>query len=166
MLRKLSMGLIPLVLGACTGLSDLPAGTSFQEIQAQFGQPTVACPPQSPTRFIWSQQPFGQFAWAADINEQQQLIQATQVLTDQEFAKLSTGTWDQERVRCHFGPPAEVDRTPYKGVRMLVWSYRYKQNKAWDALMYVYFNDDGLVQLYHPGPDPLSLREERGFFAF
>lgn len=166
MLRKLSIGLIPVFLSACTSLSDMPPGTSLQALQAQFGHPSVVCPPHSPNRFIWSQQPFGQFAWAADLNEQQQLIQATQVLTDKEFTLLSTGDWDQNRVHCHFGPPAEIDRTPYKGVRMLVWSYRYKQNGVWDALMYVYFGDDGLVKLYHPGPDPLSLREERGFSAF
>lgn len=164
MLRKLCLGVIPF-LGACTTLTDMPVGTSYQELQAQFGQPSVACPPQSPTRFIWSQQPLGQYAWAADL-EQQKLTQATQVLADKEFELLSSGQWNKERVLCYFGPPAEKDYTRYKGVPMRVWSYRYKQNSVWDSLMYVYFGSDGLVQHHHPGPDPLSAREDKPFSAF
>ncbi|AQS51155.1 hypothetical protein PAEH1_05435 [Paenalcaligenes hominis] len=166
MLRKLCLALSPLLFTACTTLSDMPVGTPLSELHRQFGQPSVACPPQSPQRFIWTQQPFGQLAWAADVNEQQELIRMTQVLTDREFELLTQGQWNKERVFCHFGPPAEKDYTPYVGVKMRVWSYRYKQNGVWPAFMYVYFGDDGVVKHHHPGPDPLSLREERPFFDF
>lgn len=166
MLRKIVVLILPTMLGACTTLSEMPVGTPLQELQHQFGPPSVACPADAPVRFVWSQQPMGQYAWGVDVNAQYELTQATQVLTDKEFDLLTEGDWNQERVRCHFGPPAEVDRTPYQGVRMLVWSYRYKQSGAWDSMMYVYFGDDGLVKHHHPGPDPLSLREERDFFSF
>lgn len=153
-----------LSLSACTTISDLPVGTPLNQIQQQFGSPSVACPSSEPTRLVWSSQPFGQFSWAAELDQSQQLKSATQVLTDAEFNQLSQGNWDQNQVRCHFGPPAEKSITPYKGVKMQVWSYRYKQNSVWDSLMHVYFGDDGLVKHHHPGPDPLT--EADGLFFF
>lgn len=97
----------------------------------------------------------GQYAWAVELDPQQHLQHVEQVLNDAAFARLDQGRWNKEDVLCHFGPPAEKDITPYKGVKMQVWSYRYKENKTWDSLMYIYFDDDGFVQLHHPGPDPL-----------
>ena len=165
MLRYLSLSACILTLSACTTLSDMPVGTPLSQLQAEFGPPTVACPPQQPQRLVWSQQPYGQYAWGVDINAQQELLQSTQVLSDREFERLSEGDWTQQRVLCHFGPPAEKDYTPYQGVRMLVWSYRYKQSSTWNSLMYVYFGDDGLVKIHHPGPDPFMEPNESEFFA-
>ena len=146
-------------LSACTTINDLPLGTPISAIEQQFGSPSVQCPTQNPTRFIWSTQPFGQYAWGVNINADQRLTESSQVLTDQSFNLLSQGTWDQERVLCYFGPPAERDITPYKGVKMHVWSYRYKQQGAWDSMMYVYFDNNGIVKHHHPGPDPLTIQD-------
>lgn len=155
-----------LLLSACTTLTDMPTGTPISELKQKFGAPSVACPRISPTRFVWSTQPMGQYAWAADMDGQQRLKQATQVLNDTEFGLLGHGAWDKERVLCHFGPPAEKDITPYKGVKMRVWSYRYKQYGAWDSMMYVYFDENGVVKHYHPGPDPLTIQDGDFFLGF
>lgn len=156
--------LAALSLSACTTVSDLPVGTSLGDAQQQFGSPSVLCPTNNPERAVWSSQPFGQFAWAMNLDQNQRLTSANQVLTDAEFEQLRQGSWSQEQVRCHFGPPAEKSITPYRGIKMQVWSYRYKQNGVWDSLMHIYFSDEGLVKHHHPGPDPLT--EADGVFFF
>lgn len=167
MLRHLSIStLLCLSLGACSTLTDVPVGTPLSEIQQQFGPANVACPTNNPTRFIWTSQPFGQFAWAVDTDKNQRLISSRQVLTDAEFDLLRQGQWSKERVWCHFGPPAEQDITPYKGVKMQVWTYRYKQNSAWDSLMHVYFNKNEIVQHHHPAPDLLKTEQWEAFRPF
>lgn len=97
----------------------------------------------------------GQYAWAIELDQHQQLHHVEQVLNDAAFARLDQGTWHKNDVLCYFGPPADKDITPYKGVKMHVWSYRYRQSKAWDSLMYIYFDNNGMVKLHHPGPDPI-----------
>lgn len=154
------------VISACTTITDLPLGTPLSAIEQQFGSPTVACPTQDPTRFVWSGQPYGQYAWAVDVNSAQQLEQASQVLSDSNFNLLSDGIWDMERVHCYFGPPANKDVTPYIGVKMRVWSYRYKQQGVWNSMMYVYFDDQGIVKHHHPGPDPLTTQDGSFFSGF
>ena len=151
------------LLSACTTLSDMPAGTPLTELEKHFGAPTISCPSHTtpPQRLVWSMQPMGQYAWGVEVNHKQELLNAEQVLQDKYFALLNEGIWDKERVHCYFGPPANKDMTPYLGVKMEVWSYRYKQNATWDSLMYVYFNDEGVVKHHHPGPDP---RYEDGMF--
>lgn len=167
MLRILTLSAVSLfALNACTTLSDMPTGTPLTELEQKFGRPTVSCPAQNPTRFVWSMQPMGQRAWGVDINAQQQLTEAHQVLDDKHFALLSEGIWDKERVWCYFGPPAEKDITPYRGIKMRVWSYRYKQSGAWDSMMYVYFDEQNIVRHHHPGPDPLATRDGKLLHIF
>lgn len=159
LLRYSILILVSSLLGACANMNHLAPGTPLSEVQQQFGKPSIACPTNNPTRFVWSMQPMGQYAWAVDIDQNQQVVASEQILTDSAFAKLDNNDWTQEQVLCYFGPPADRDITPYKGIKMRVWSYRYRQQKAWDSMMYVYFGDDGLVKHHHPGPDPLSARD-------
>ena len=149
-----------IMLSACTTLAEMPPGTPVSALKQKFGPASIVCPQDDLTsRFVWSTQPMGQYAWAAEVDSKQQLKQVSQVLNDEEFNLLGQGTWHEEQVLCHFGPPADKDITPYKGVKMRVWSYRYKQNGAWDSMMYVYFDEKGVVKHYHPGPDPLKERD-------
>lgn len=167
MRKTISLSLFSaLFMTACSSLVDMPIGSSITEMKQQFGPPSVACLPPNPTRFIWSSQPLGQQAWGVDTDQQQRLQRVTQVLSDKEFALLDQETWNQERVLCHFGPPAEKDITPYQRVKMRVWSYRYKQNQVWDSMMYVYFDDEGIVKHHHPGPDPSKIRDGSFFVRF
>lgn len=104
----------------------------------------------------------GQYAWALDIGADNALLRSEQILNDRAFAQLTDGNWQKQDVLCYFGPPAEKDITPYRGVKMEVWSYRYKQNKTWDSMMHIYFDAAGYVVHHHPGPDPLYHQD--GFF--
>jgi len=105
---------------------------------------------------VWSQQPFGQFAWATEVSEQGNVSTITQILDDQVFQQLAEGVWTPDRVRCAFGPPAEIRGVGLPSVHKTVWSYRYKQYGAWNMLMDVFFDPKTeLVVGHSPAPDPM-----------
>ena len=154
------------LLGACTTMSDIPPNTPLHEVEAQFGQPNYSCPTENGgQRLIWTQQPMGQYAWGANIDTSGVADKVVPLLTDEHFRVLGQGTWTPEQVRCEFGPPAEISTVGLPSSRQIVWSYRYRQNQAWNSLMYVYFGSDGTkVTRFHSGPDPMFDREMFWFF--
>src|SRR5690606_23513972 len=129
------------------------------------GRPNFACPlPNGGERVIWTQQPYGQYAWGANVGPAGRIDQVVPLLTDAHFKVLATGTWTPDQVRCEFGPPAEIDEVGLLSVRQVARSYRSVQSGVWNSLMYVYMEHDGQrVPRFHPGPDPV-LDEERRFW--
>lgn len=154
------------LLAGCATLDSIPPGTPLTQAESQFGRHNFSCPlPDGGRRVIWTQQPFGQFAWGTNVDAQGRVGQITPLLTDQHFQQLSQGTWTPERVQCEFGPPAEKSGVGLPGSIQLVWSYRYQQSGVWNSLMHVYFGQDGeKVTRFHPGPDPMYDRDN--FFLF
>lgn len=163
-LRIACVGTAAFVAG-CSTMQDIPAGTSLSEVQSRYGSPTLECPlPDGSRRMVWSTQPMGQYAWATVVTPDERVGKVEQVLTDQAFKQVEIGTWDQERLTCAFGPPAESSVVGLPGSRQLVWSYRYRQAGAWNSLMHVYLSEDGRVLRMHPGPDPMFDPPEFMFF--
>ena len=144
----------------------VPAGTPLAAVTAQFGQPTLSCPlPNNEAIAIWSQQPFGQYAWATEVDAQGSVGLVTQILDDRVFQQLAEGVWTPDQVMCTFGPPAEINSVGLPSVRKTVWSYRYKQYGAWNMLMNVFFDPETqLVVEYYPSPDPMFEYERWPFF--
>lgn len=144
-------------LSSCANMADTTPGTPLADVQAQFGRPNFNCTlPDGAQRVIWTQQPFGQFAWGANVGADGHIDQVVALLTDQNFQQLADGVWPAERVRCEFGPPAQIREVGLPSVRQIVWSYRYRQDQVWNSLMHVYMGRDGhQVTHFHPGPDPL-----------
>jgi len=137
-------------------MSDIPPGSSLSEVQARYGAPTVECPlPDGTRRLIWSTQPMGQYAWGTTADQNNIISEVEQILTDRSFDKVKIGHWDQDRLVCNFGPPAETSVVGMPSVRQLVWSYRYRQSGAWNSLMHIYIGPNGEVTHLHPGPDPM-----------
>lgn len=152
------------LLTACTSITSVPPGTSAQHVQTQFGQPSYTCTnKEGSQRMIWSQQPYGQYAWGTNVDAAGNIEGIQSVLTDEHFRVLGSGTWTPDQVRCEFGPPAEIDTVGLPSSRQIVWSYRYKQDHVWNSLMYVHFGTDGqVVTRFYPGPDPLYDPREIG----
>jgi hypothetical protein len=150
-------GLAVAGLTACANMTQVPPGTPLAEVQAQFGAPNFECPQAGGgRRVIWTQQPMGQYAWGANVGTDGRLDRVMPLLTDAHFKVLEAGDWGPDRVRCEFGPPAQIDQTGLGEKREVVWSYRYKENGVWNSLMYVYMSRDGSkVTHFHPGPDPM-----------
>lgn len=154
-----------LVLGGCASMQDIPPGTPLAEVQARHGAPTLSCPlPDGSRNLVWSSQPMGQYAWSTQVTPDGKVGVIEQILTDAAFRRVETGVWDEDRLRCTFGPPADISTVGMPSVRQTVWSYRYRQDGVWNSLMYVYLSDDGIVQRLHPGPDPLYETREWPFF--
>lgn len=145
------------MLGACANMADTPAGTPLSQVTSQYGQATYSCSAKDgEKRLIWSQQPYGQYAWGTNVNAAGNTDRIMPLLTDEHFRVLQTGTWTPEQVRCEFGPPAEITTVGLPSSTQIVWSYRYRQASVWNSLMYVYFGTDGQkVTRVHPGPDPM-----------
>lgn len=153
-------------LAACANMANTPPGTPLAQVEAEYGRPGFSCPAEGGgQRFIWSQQPYGQYAWGTNVDSAGNTDSIEPLLTDKHFSLLSSGTWTPERVRCEFGPPAEISTVGLPSSTQIVWSYRYRQAGAWNSLMHVYFGSDGeKVTRFHPGPDPMYDRDSDWFF--
>lgn len=163
---RTAAALAPLLLTACANMADTPPGTPLTQVQAQFGAPSYTCTDRDGNkRVIWSTQPFGQYAWASTIDSAGNTDQVISLFTTQQFSVLDQGSWNQEQVRCQFGPPAEIGSVGLPSSRQNVWSYRYKQSGAWNSLMHIYFDPyTGLVTRHHSGPDPMYDPERLWFY--
>jgi len=155
------VGLLSLALAACANLSDVPQNTPLAEVEAKFGKPNFSCTTQSgQQRVIWTMQPLGQYAWGGNVNSDNTVEKIIPLLTTQNFKKLDEGTWHAADVLCEYGPPALDEPVGLPSVRQQVWSYRYKENGAWNSLLHVYFErGSDKVTKYHSGPDPMFERE-------
>jgi len=147
------------MLAGCTNMTEITPGTPLKEVEIRYGQPVHACPQiNGGQRLIWSQQPAGQHAWAVEVNAADQVQRIEAILTDTSFERLQIGM-TSNALRCIFGPPAITARAGLGEQRRDVWSYRYRESKAWNSLMHVYLDEAGRVERFHPGPDPLFEEE-------
>lgn len=146
-------------LVGCGSLNDVKPGDPLSMVEQRFGKPATTCRlADGGQRMVWSQQPFGQYAWGADIGADGRISTITQVLDDNVFQKLADGVWTPERVLCEFGPPEKIDKVGLPGDLKVVWSYRYRQYGVWYSLMYVFFGTDGKeVTQFFAGPDPMFM---------
>lgn len=161
--RWISLTTIVATTIGCAQITSVKPGTPLAAVEKEFGAPTTLCPFSDGTkRAVWSQQPFGEFAFATTTDSQSRVGEFEQVLSDRSFEKLSKGVWTPEQVLCEFGPPAIIDKVGLPSDLKIVWSYRYRQYGVWYSLMYVFFGTDGkAVTEYFAGPDPMF---ERGDF--
>lgn len=155
-----------LALTACANMTETVPGTPYSVVQAEFGKPTMTCPlPEGGLRAIWSQQPFGQYAWGTNVTPDGLVGPVQQILSDKVFKQLSDGVWDTNRVQCEFGPPANIDGVGLPGNIKTVWSYRYKQYDVWNSMMYVFFDPaTNIVIDHYPGPDPMFMYDDSWFW--
>lgn len=162
-IKLLMFGLGGSLLIGCASMTQLPQGTSYAEVQAQYGSPHSECSLESGKITVWSQQPMGYYAWQGRFDDQDQLVAIQQILNDSSFNQLEQGDWNKEKVWCHFGPPGEQRPAPYLGTRMDTWTYRYKQNGVWPMMMNVFFDENEQVHAIQRSMDP---RENDGKFFF
>jgi len=152
--------MLALGLTGCASMTQTEPGTPIAAVEQKFGEPTITCAlPDGGYRAVWSEQPYGHYAWATDVNAQGNVGDTIQVLDDRVFNQaLSQGVWDAERVKCMFGPPADINNVGLPSVTKTVWAYRYFQNGVWYSLMYVFFDPaTNLVIEHYAGPDPMFM---------
>jgi len=155
--RWIALSAILATTVGCAQITSVKPGTALTTVEKQFGAPTTLCAAANGTKqAVWSQQPFGESAYATTIDADSRVGKFEQVLTDRSFERLSQGVWTPEQVQCAFGPPENIGKVGLPSDLKIVWSYRYRQNGVWYSLMYVFFGSDGKeVTQYFAGPDPM-----------
>ncbi|MFK3736674.1 hypothetical protein [Massilia sp. TN1-12] len=159
---------VALALSACSTFSKAPAaGTPLADVTAKLGKPAAVYPdPDGGQVLEYRGQPMGQVQHMARIGADGRLISYEQVLTNENFAKLGTKRWTKDDVLRSFGHPADISPARATGPfpdDAEVWSYRYKDDGVWNAMMSVYFNARGVVLHTAKTPDPILDDRYKGF---
>jgi len=163
--RRLALGLAATALAACAVLAPVQEGQKLigsptAAVQATFGQPTdIFQLRDGTTRWIYSKQPLGQQAYAADFDSQGRLTDFRQMLQTPELYKAQVGTWTKRDVMEHFGLPREPTQY-FPLMKREVWSYRFKHEGQWPSLFNFYFDDEGVLRQTQITPDPLYDRAD------
>lgn len=159
--RIFSATLMLALLAGCAGYGSVPVHTGDSEsaILTRLGQPTARYRDGNDTILAYVHGPWGQQTHMARLDKNGNLISYEQVLTSQQFSTVVVGQATKESILHRFSIPAE---TSYLSLSNLeVWTYRYKENGAWDSMMHVHFDRDGIVRKMLNGPDTWLDREER-----
>ena len=158
-MRKLFLTIacsLPLLAGCAMFQKPYP-GMQEAELTAIRGKPDFEYQEGDRRRLEWSATEMGQYAYMAEIGPDGRLVSFEQVLTDERFASLRIGQSTQADVIRTVGHPPGWNRWVFEdGER---WSYRYKENGVWDAMMTVYFDRNGVVEAMRSYIDPLFLRD-------
>ena len=155
-LRTFIVVTVASLLAACAHPDLLRAGMTRQELDQRFGAPAAMRHDRDGDVLIYSSAPLGQRASAAHLDAQGRVVSVEPLLNTEHFATIKVGEWNKQDVFTHFGRPAEISRIP----RYEVWSFRYRENEAWDSLFHVMFDPAGIVRQTQNGPDPMYERRD------
>jgi len=150
---------LPLALAACASFQTPQPGETAEAVESRLGRPTATYPDGADTLLEYATGPSGQLTFMARIGPDGRLKSYEQVLTAEKFATIKPRKDNKETVLHTFGRPSE--RLRFASVDGDVWAYRYKEQLAWDSMMYVEFDRSGVVQALVNGPDPEHM-ERRG----
>lgn len=152
-LRSILLAACTLGLAACASYpGDIKPGMSLDELKIHYGNPAAQRRDAEGQTVIYTTQPMGQFAWAAQLGADQRVVKVEQVLTSEQFARVRKDEWTADTVRERFGPPAEINRY---AADKIWWSYRYRENSVWPMLMNIRFDATGVVREMINTPDPM-----------
>jgi hypothetical protein len=162
-MRKLLLMLVAALAAGC-------AGNPFSSYNVQPGMPRDAVIQKMGTpyrvvrlpageRLQYTAQPFGQYAWMVDLDATGRVVQARQVLTENNFNRIEPGKWTRDDIEREFGRPAWVDGVAsWKGPIM---TYRWRDLGGADMFYWVYLDERNVVQRAHPGMEFLNAPDDR-----
>lgn len=154
-IRPLALvGLI--ALAGCGSFANVAPGTSLSSVVSQHGQPAVTCAgPNGSKRVVWTEEPSGEQAWAATVDSNNRVSGFTQVLTRENFRVLDQGSWDATKLKCQFGPPANVRQFPdHPDHEVLEYHYIGAGTGGFMMLSVTIEKGNDQVLGYSTGPDP------------
>jgi len=165
LIAGVSAGLTTLLVVGCAQVSSVQPGTPVAEVIRKFGRPAVTCAQADGSRrMVWTEQPQGETAFALVVGADKRVGSPEQLLTDKHFAMLNNGeAWTAEKIRCAFGPPANITTVGFGQPKQQVWGYRYMQPANFAAMLYIYMGTDGSTMMrYESVPDPDRNEEVMG----
>lgn len=159
--KPAQLALLAGLLAGCAGIGapTVTPGQSEAEVIGALGAPSARYQDGDDSILAYVRGPWGQQTYMARLDAGKRLKSYEQVLTTQKFATVKIGATTQQAILHTFGTPAE---TSYLSLSDLtVWTYRYKESNAWDSMMHVHFDRNGIVRKMLNGPDTwLEQREE------
>ncbi len=167
-LQKTFLAGMLFLLSACALLQpvSLVPGESETEVVAKLGRPTARMPDGNGNGFVleYNRNPWGQAIDMARFDENGRLISYEQVLTVEKFATIKPGIADKSFVLRTIGHPSETSWLSRQELE--VWTYPYKEQGAWNSLMHVHFDKNGIVRKMENGQDLRFDRDGKfGFFG-
>jgi len=155
--RVLLLAAVALVAGCASGPFggyNLAPGATRDAVVARMGPPQRVFKLPNGERLEYSQQPWGQQAYMVDLDNAGRVVQARQVLEEQNFYRIELGKWTRADVEREFGRPAKIDRvSSWAGP---VMTYRWKDRVNTDMFYWVYLDASNVVQRAHPGIDVIN----------
>lgn len=144
---------VSLLSSGCAALLAPPVnpGDTEANVLSKMGQPRHRYQDGASHVLEYSSGPWGQRTWMARIGSDGRLESYRQVLSTAVFATLIVGKSMKEDVLRTIGSPAETSY--FSRIDREVWTYPYKENNAWDSMMHVYFDQQGVVRQMMNGPD-------------
>ena len=145
---KLAAALILLssaaLLGGCSTAGSLVPGQSAEaDARARLGTPTdTRTDPNGDKVWEYATGPEGFYTYMVRIGADGRVKEFTQVLTEEELAKIVPGKTTRAEVRRMLGRPSD-EKTYRVG---LTWSYRYKKGDTQPGYLVVTFNPDDTVR--------------------
>lgn len=147
LLHRASAALAAIALGACAATAVQP-GMSREDVVARMGQPSRVLPLDvGATRLQYSRQPAGQQVFNVDLDATGRVVQMRQMLTAQEFSRITVGQWTRDDVERAFGPPASIDHAANWPTDIM--TYRWYAGQ--DMFYWVYLDQNNVVRRAEPG---------------
>lgn len=143
------------LLAACAGVPFQPGVSSGDDVLRQWGAPAQRwSEPDGSQRLAYPWGPMGFATWMVEVGPDGKVRSATNVLVEEEFAKVQAGQTQEEILR-HFGRPGWVQE--FERRQELVWEWRFCDQWTYPARFNVLFDSTtGLVR------STLQIRESLG----
>jgi outer membrane protein assembly factor BamE (lipoprotein component of BamABCDE complex) len=150
-------GAVTAGLVGCDRASQLEEGVSTEvQVRKEFGDPvTITVNPDGTRTFDYPRQPEGWANWVIKIGADGKVTSIRQLLTPDNFAKVTPGLSQQE-VRDILGRPARMQKFDLK--KEEVWDWRFKQNGQDSKFFSVTFDASGKVLTTGVGDDPREMK--------
>ena len=130
------------LLGGCAGAGSLVAGQSTEaDVRARMGAPTATRTEGGDKLWEYATGPEGFTTYRVRMGADSRVKEVTQLLTEEQFARIVPGQTTRTEVRNLLGRP--MDETNYRAG--LTWSWRYLKGGVQPGYMIVKFNPNDTV---------------------
>jgi hypothetical protein len=130
------------LLGGCAGAGSLVAGQSTEaDARARMGAPTATRTEGGDKLWEYATGPEGFYTRLVRIGADGRVKEVTQLLTEEQFARIVPGQTTRTEVRNLLGRPS--DETNYRAG--LTWSWRHLKGGVQPGYMIVKFNPNDTV---------------------
>ncbi len=155
-----AVALSTLMIG-CANFKPVEPGMTAQQVYVLRGNPNAVYPDGKGGHILeWYAHEYTQFAYMAEMDENDIVVWYGNVRTDERFARIKVNKSTKKDVILTVGHPSETEYLSRR--QQEVWSYRYQESGVWNSMMHIYFDGNGVVRHMEKGMDDLELYDDRG----